>query len=124
MLTFTDKELEGVCLILRNTHDKPMVQRILKAVQQHNWTRRVLSECEPYLTVRQRQLFKRLGGPYTADELAAAQRIAAINAAIAAQLRAQGVTPFLYENDDYLTAIREGRVHAAGIDPARLSPVE
>lgn len=113
-----NKEQErGICKLLHHTHSKEMTQYVLNTIGKVNWTRDVLSECSyDYLTEEQENLFESLGGGYTSEEIDEIILIDDINFEISEKLKEQGVTKYLYENEDYLNEIREGRIICEGID--------
>ena len=69
-----------------------------------------------YLTEEQDDLLESMGGLYTADEIIEHLENDDINFEIAEKLKEQGVTHYLYENEDYLNEIREGEIICEGID--------
>lgn len=110
-------QLDGICELLHHTHSKEMTQYVLNTIGKENWTRDVLSECSyDYLTEEQENLFESLGGGYTSEEIDEILLIDDINFEISEKLKEQGVTKYLYENEDYLNEIREGRIICEGID--------
>ena len=94
-----------------------MTQHILNTIGKVNWTRDILSECSyDYLTEEQEDLFESLGGGYTSEEIDEHLHNDDINFEISEKLKEQGVTKYLYENEEYLDEIREGRIICEGID--------
>ena len=61
-------------------------------------------------------LFESLGGGYTCEEIDEIIYNDNINFEISEKLKEQGVIKYLYENEDYLNDIREGRIIYEGID--------
>ena len=111
------EELIGIRKVLRFTHDRDTVQNILNVIGRENWTREVLEECDSsLLTNEQNALFESLGGYFSDEEFEQRLYSDDINEEISDLLRKQGVTPFLYQNEDYLNSIREGKVICEGID--------
>ena len=66
--------------------------------------------------IEQEDLFESLGGGYTSDEIDEHLHNDDINFEISEKLKEQGVTKYLYENEEYLDEIREGRIICEGID--------
>ena len=116
MEKLTKQQLDGICELLHHTHNKEMVQHILNTIGKENWTRDILSECQGLMTEEQEDLFESLGGGYTCEEIDEILRNDDVNFEISEKLKEQGVTHFLYENEDYLNEIREGRIVCAGIN--------
>ena len=113
----TKQELNGICKLLHHTHNEEMTQFILNTIGEKNWTRDVLSECSyEYMTEEQEDLFESLGGGYTLEEIEECIYIDDINYEISEKLKEQGVTKYLYENEEYLNDIREGKIICEGID--------
>ena len=113
----TKQELDGICELLHHTHNEEMTQYILNTIGKHNWTRDILSECSyDYMTEEQEDLFESLGGGYTCEEIDEILHNDDINFEISEKLKEQGVTKYLYENEEYLDEIREGRIICEGID--------
>ena len=68
------------------------------------------------MTDEQEDLFEFLGGGYTSEEIDEHLYNDDINFEISEKLKEQGVTKYLYENEEYLDEIREGRIICEGID--------
>ncbi|MBR5297564.1 MAG: hypothetical protein IKU29_06830, partial [Parabacteroides sp.] len=68
------------------------------------------------MTEEQEDIFRSLGGGYTCEDVVEILRNVDINFEISEKLKEQGETKYLYENEEYLDAIREGRVICDGID--------
>lgn len=111
----TRKQEEGVYKLLHHIHDEKVTQHILEVLGKENWTRDILSECD-YLTEEQEDLFESLGGGYTFEELEENLHNDDVKFEISEKLKEQGITKYLYENDEYLEEIREGRIICEGID--------
>ncbi|MBO7255006.1 MAG: hypothetical protein J6U79_01345 [Paludibacteraceae bacterium] len=111
----TRKQEEGIYKLLHHIHDEKVTQHILEVLGKENWTRDILSECD-YLTDEQEDLFESLGGGYTFEELEENLHNDDVKFEISQKLKEQGVTKFLYENDEYLEEIREGRIICKSID--------
>ena len=116
MEKLTKQELDGICELLHHTHTEEMTQHILNTIGRNNWTRDILSECGGLMTEEQEDLFESLGGGYTSDEIDEHLHNDDINFEISEKLKEQGVTKYLYENEEYLNEIREGRIICEGID--------
>ena len=117
MEKLTKEQERGICKLLHHTHTEEMTQHILNTIGRNNWTRDILSECSyDYMTEEQEDLFESLGGGYTSDEIDEHLHNDDINFEISEKLKEQGVTKYLYENEEYLNEIREGRIICEGID--------
>ena len=117
MEKLTKQQERGICKLLHHTHTKEMTQHILDTIGRDNWTRDILSECSyDYMTEEQEGLFESLGGGYTSEEIDEHLHNDDINFEISEKLKEQGVTRYLYENEEYLDEIREGRIICEGID--------
>ena len=116
MEKLTRQELDGICELLHHTHTEEMTQHILNTIGRDNWTRNILSECGGLMTEEQEDLFEALGGGYTSEEIDEHLHNDDINFEISEKLKEQGVTRYLYENEEYLDEIREGRIICEGID--------
>lgn len=117
MEKLTKQQERGICKLLHHTHTEEMTQHILNTIGRKNWTRDILSECSyDYLTEEQEDLFESLGGGYTCEEIDEILLIDDINFEISEKLKEQGVTKYLYENEEYLNEIREGRIICEGIN--------
>ena len=113
----TKQQERGICKLLHHTHTEEMTQHILNTIGKVNWTRDILSECSyDYLTEEQEDLFESLGGGYTCEEIDEILHNDDINFEISEKLKEQGVTKYLYENEEYLDEIREGRIICEGIN--------
>ena len=64
----------------------------------------------------QEDLFESLGGGYTSEEIDEILYNDDINFEISEKLKEQGVTKYLYENEEYLNDIREGKIICEGIN--------
>lgn len=116
MEKLTRQQEDGVCKLLHHIHDEEITQYILNVLGEKNWTRDILSECNGQMTEEQEDLYESLGGGYTCEEMDEYIESLSINEEISDRLKEQGVTHFLYENEDYLNEIREGRIICEGID--------
>ena len=94
-----------------------MTQYVLNTIGKVNWTRDILSECSyDYMTEEQEDLFESLGGGYTSEEIDEILYNDDVNFEISEKLKEQGVTKYLYENEEYLNDIREGKIICEGIN--------
>ena len=117
MEKLTKQQERGICKLLHHTHTEEMTQHILNTIGKVNWTRDILSECSyDYMTEEQEDLFESLGGGYTSEEIDEILYNDDVNFEISEKLKEQGVTHFLYENEDYLNEIREGKIICEGVD--------
>ena len=113
----TKQQERGICKLLHHTHTEEMTQHILNTIGRDNWTRDILSECSyDYMTEEQEDLFEFLGGGYTSEEIDEILYNDDVNFEISEKLKEQGVTKYLYENEEYLNDIREGRIICEGIN--------
>lgn len=112
----TRQQEDIICKLLHHSHSEEVTQYILCRIGRENWTRDVLSSCAEFHTLEQEDLYESLGGGYDADEIDEIIECDAINEEIAEQLKLQGITSYLYENEDYLNAIRTGEIVIEGID--------
>ena len=121
MEKLTRQQEDGVCKLLHHTHDENVTQYILETLGKENWTRDILMSCNGnYLTDEQWDLFESLGGGYTSEEMDEFIDNLSINDVIIERLKEQGVTKYLYENEEYIDEIREGRIVCEGIDIERI----
>ena len=112
----TRQQEDIICELLHHSHSEEVTQYILGRIGRENWTRGVLSSCAEFHTLEQEDLYESMGGGYSIDEIDAHTDIALINAEIAEQLKLQGITSYLYENEDYIDAIRTGEIIVEGIN--------
>ena len=112
----TRQQEVAVCKLLHHTHNEEMTQHILNTIGKVNWTRDILSECGGLMTEEQEDLFESLGGGYTCEEIDEILLIDDINYEISEKLKEQGVTKYLYENEEYLDEIRNGNIICEGIN--------
>ncbi len=111
----TKQQLAGIADMIHYVHDEEVTQCILKVLGQENWTRDILGNCFS-LTQEQEEILESLGGLYTSEEIDEILENHIINLDIAEKLKEQGVTHYLYENEEYLDEIREGKIICEGID--------
>ena len=116
MEKLTKQELDGICKLLHHTHTEEMTQHILNTIGRDNWTRDILSECGGLMTEEQEDLFESLGGGYTDEEMDEFIESLSINEEIIERLKEQGVSKYLYENEEYLEEIRRGTIICEGIN--------
>ncbi|MBQ9313119.1 MAG: hypothetical protein IJ213_08770 [Bacteroidales bacterium] len=111
------QQLSGIAELVHHIHDKDVIQSILETLGKENWTRDILSNCFlHHLTEEQENVLESFGGGYTSEEIDEILDQDSINFEIAEKLKEQGVTHYLYENEDYLDEIREGKIICEGID--------
>lgn len=116
MEKLTKQELNGICELLHHTHTEEITQHILNTIGRDNWTRDILSECGGLMNEEQEDLFESLGGGYTCEEIDEILHNDDINFEISEKLKEQGVTKYLYENEEYLDEIRNGSIICEGIN--------
>lgn len=114
----TKQQQSGISKLVHHICDEKVLQCILETIGKENWTRDILGNVfsMSYLTEEQDELLESMGGLYTADEIIEHLENDDINFEIAEKLKGQGVTHYLYENEDYLNEIREGKIICEGID--------
>ena len=112
----TKSQEDIVCELLHCSYSEEITQFILDTIEEHNWTRNILSSDPSFLTEEQKDLYYNLGGGFKMNEVKEDVEIAVINQKIANILEEQGVTKYLYKNEDYLTAIRTGEVICEGVN--------
>ena len=112
----TKQQEDLVCKLLHCSYSEEITQFILDTIEKHNWTRNILGSDPSFLTEEQKGLYYNLGGGFKMNEVKEDVEIAVINQKIANILEDQGVTKYLYENEDYLTAIRIGEIICEGIN--------
>ena len=112
----TKSQEDIVCKLLHCSYNEEITQFILDTIEEQNWTRNILGSDPSFLTEEQKELYYNLGGGFKMNEVKEDVEIAVINQKIANILEEQGVTKYLYENEDYLTAIRTGEVICEGIN--------
>lgn len=116
MEKLTKKQEEIVCKLLHYSYNEEITQFILDTIEEHNWSRSILGSDPSFLTEEQKTLYYQLGGGYKMSEVKEDIEIAVINQKIANILEEQGITRYLYENEEYLNDIREGRIVCEGIN--------
>ncbi len=102
--------------LLHRSHNGDFNQFVLNIIGEQNWTRDILGDSVEFLTEEQEDLYESLGGGYTSEEIDECIYNDKINLEISKNLKERGVTKYLYENEEYLTAIREGEVIYEGIN--------
>lgn len=113
----TKQQLSGISKLVHLIHDENVLQCILETIGKENWTRDILGNCHlSFLTEEQEDILESLGGLYDWEEIEEHLHNDDINFEIAEKLKEQGVTHYLYENEDYLDEIREGKIVCEGID--------
>lgn len=116
MEKLTREQERGICKLLHHTHNEEMTQHILNTIGRDNWTRDILSECGGLMNEEQEDLFESLGGVYTDEEMDEFIESLSINEEIIERLKEQGVSKYLYENEEYLEEIRRGTIICEGIN--------
>lgn len=116
MEKLTKHQQDGIAEMMHHIHNKEVIQCILETLGKDNWSRGILSNSSSYLTDNQEDIFESLGGDYSSEEIDEILHNDDINYEIAEKLKEQGVTHYLYENEDYLNEIREGKIVCEGID--------
>lgn len=116
MEKLTKHQQDGIAEMLHHIHNKEVIQCILETIGKENWSRGILSNSSSYLTDNQEDIFESLGGDYSSEEIDEILHNDDINYEIAEKLKEQGVTHYLYENEEYLDEIREGKIICEGID--------
>ena len=113
----TKQQQSGISKLVHHIHDEKVLQCILETIGKENWTRDILGNCSlSLLTEEQEDVLESMGGLYTSEEIDEHLDNSLINFEIAEKLKEQGVTHYLYENEDYLNEIREGKIICEGID--------
>ena len=102
--------------LLHYSKSEEFSQFILKTIGEHNWTRDILGDSVEFLTEEQEDLYESLGGGYDSEEIDEFIYNNNVNLEVSRKLREQGITKYLYENEDYLNEIREGRIICEGIN--------
>lgn len=111
------QQLSGIAELVHYINDKNTIQCILEKLGKENWTRDILGNCSySNLTPEQEEVLESLGGLYTSEEIDEILDNSDINYEISEKLKEQGVTHYLYENEDYLDEIREGKIICEGIN--------
>jgi len=113
----TKQQQSGISELVHHIHDEKVLQCILETIGRENWTRAILANCSiSLLNEEQEEILESLGGLYEWEEIEEHLHNDDINFEIAEKLKEQGVTHYLYENEDYLDEIREGKIICEGID--------
>ena len=112
----TKHQQQGIAELMHHIHDKGVVQCILETLGKENWSRDILSNSSSYLTGEQHDVFCSMGGHYSSEEIDEILENDDLNFEIAEKLKEQGVIHYLYENEEYLDEIREGKIICEGID--------
>ena len=105
-----------ICKLLHYSKSEEFSQFILKTIGEHNWTRNILSDTVEFLTEEQEDLYESLGGGYTDEEMDEFIESLSINEEIIERLKEQGVSKYLYENEEYLEEIRRRTIICEGIN--------
>lgn len=112
----TTQQLKGISKLLHHIHDEGVTQYILEVLGKENWSRPVLIESCEFLNEEQEILLESLGGCYSNEELDEFMDNWDINDEISERLKDMGVSKYLYENEEYLDEIREGKIICEGIN--------
>ena len=113
----TNREEDIVSEFLDNSKSAEFTQEILRIIGEENWTRGILSDTsQEHLTIKQLKLYESLGGGYSVDEVSKDLFEHRIERQIRKKLKSNGITAYLYENEDYLSALREGQEIFEGLD--------
>lgn len=102
--------------LLHYSKSEDFSQFILKTIGEHNWTRDILGDTVEFLTEEQENLYESLGGSYESEEIDEFIYNDKVNLEISRKLREQGVTSYLYTNEEYLDEIRNGSIICEGIN--------
>lgn len=105
-----------ICKLLHFSKSEEFSQFILKTIGEHNWTRNILSDTVEFLTEEQEDLYESLGGGYDSEEIDEFIYNNNVNLEISRKLKEQGVTSYLYTNEEYLDEIRNGSIICEGIN--------
>ena len=105
-----------ICKLLHYSKSEEFSQFILNTIEEHNWSRDILGDTVEFLTEEQEELYESLGGGYESEEIDKFIYNNNINLEISRKLREQGVTKYLYENEEYLDEIRNGSIICEGIN--------
>lgn len=119
MEKLTNRQLCGIAKLVHYIHDEKTIQCILEALGKENWTRSIFSNCAKYLTEEQEDIYESMGGGYTSEEIDEELDKDSINYLIAQELEKKGLTGFsddIFENQEYLDKIREGKIICESID--------
>lgn len=112
----TKQQLKGISKLLHHIHDEKVTQYILEVLGKENWSRPVLIESCEFLNEEQETLLESLGRCYSDEEMDEFMDIWDINDEISKKLKEIGVTRYLYENEEYLDEIREGKIVCESIN--------
>lgn len=113
----TKQQQSGISELVHHIHDEKVLQYILETIGKENWSRAILANCHlSFLTEKQEEILDFFGGLYTDEEIDEILHNDDVNFEIAERLKEQGITHYLYENEDYLNEIREGKIICEGID--------
>ena len=102
--------------LLHYSKSEDFSQFILKTIGEHNWTRDILGDTVEFLTEEQEDLYESLGGGYESEEIDKFIYNDKVNLEISRRLKEQGVTSYLYTNEEYLDEIRNGSIICEGIN--------
>ena len=102
--------------LLHYSKSEEFSQFILNTIGEHNWTRDILGDTVEFLTEEQEELYESLGGGYDSEEIDEHIYNDNVNLEISRLLKEQGVTSYLYTNEEYLDEIRNGSIICEGIN--------
>lgn len=102
--------------LLHYSKSEEFSQFILNTIEEHNWSRDILGDTVEFLTEEQEYLYESLGGGYDSEEIDEFIYNDKVNLEISRKLREQGVTSYLYTNEEYLDEIRNGSIICEGIN--------
>ncbi len=114
------QQLSGIAELVHYINDRDVIQCILEKLGKENWTKAILTNCSFCLTPEQEEVLESLGGYYTSEEIDEIVDNHITNLDIAEKLKEQGVIHYLYENEEYLDEIREGKIICEGIDVEKI----
>ena len=106
----TKQQEDIICEFLHCSYSEEISQFILETIERHNWTRSILATDPSFLNEEQRDLYFQLGGGYKMNEVKEDIKIAICNQRIADILKEHGITRYLYDNEEYIDAIRKGTI--------------
>lgn len=118
MEKLTNRQLCGIAKLVHYIHDEKAIQCIWEALGKENWTRDILGNSH-YLTEEQNKIFWSMGGRLYKRRNDEELDKDSINYLIAQELEKKGLTGFsddIFENQEYLDKIREGKIICESID--------
>ena len=113
----TRQQEDVISQLMEYAYNKELTQFILNSIGKENWTKSILSNCMiSFLTEEQKEISASLGWGYSFDEMFDSAIVSKINKDIVEKLKEQGVTKYIYENDDYIDAIKNKEIICEGIN--------